>query len=74
MVNKNYRLFLAPQFNKLTTGTRLRVNLLGDMKIKDIPELKGFNIRYVIKGYEDLVKQGNLLVPRKVRYIEIFKK
>ncbi|HFD2028291.1 TPA: hypothetical protein ACF2C8_000002 [Clostridium perfringens] len=44
------------------------------MKIKDIPELKGFTIKYVTKGYEDLVKQGNLLVPRKVRYIEIFKK
>ncbi|WP_279230139.1 hypothetical protein [Clostridium perfringens] len=44
------------------------------MKIKDIPELKYFNIKYITKGYEDLVKQGNLLVPRKVRYIEIFKK
>ncbi|MDU5491405.1 MAG: hypothetical protein E6094_00360 [Clostridium perfringens] len=44
------------------------------MKIKDIPELKGFTIKYVTKGYEDLVKQGNFLVPRKVRYIEIFKK
>lgn len=74
MVNKNYNLFLAPQFNKLVTGARLRVDLLGDMKIKDIPELKDFNIKYVTKGYEDLVKKENLLVPRKVRYIEIFKK
>ncbi|AQW27809.1 TPA: hypothetical protein I9092_000719 [Clostridium perfringens] len=73
MVNKQYNLFLAPQFNKLTTGARLRVDLLVDMKIKNIPELK-FTIKYVTKGYEDLVKQGNLLVPRKVRYIEIFKK
>ncbi|HII4446585.1 hypothetical protein [Clostridium perfringens] len=74
MVNKNYNLFLAPQFNKLTTGAKLRVDLFGNMKIKDIPELKNFNIRYLTKGYEDLVKQGRLLVPRKVRYIEIFKK
>ncbi|WP_283692627.1 hypothetical protein [Clostridium perfringens] len=74
MVNKKYNLFLAPQFNKLTNGAKLRVDLLGDMKIKDIPELKGFTIKYVTKGYEDLVKQGNLLVLRKVRYIEIFKK
>ncbi|HAT4274137.1 hypothetical protein ACSXCH_09215 [Clostridium perfringens] len=74
MVNKKYNLFLAPQFNKLTNGAKLRVDLLGDMKIKNIPELKGFNIKYVTKGYEDLVKQGNLLVPRKVRYIEILKK
>ena len=74
MVNKKYNLFLAPQFNKLTTGAKLRVDLFGDMKIKDIPELKGFTIKYVTKGYEDLVKQGNLLVTRKVRYIEIFKK
>ncbi|EDT70553.1 conserved hypothetical protein [Clostridium perfringens D str. JGS1721] len=74
MVNKKYNLFLAPQFNRLTNGAKLRVDLLGDMKIKDIPELKGFTIKYITKGYEDLVKQGNLLVPRKVRYIEIFKK
>lgn len=74
MVNKKYNLFLAPQFNKLTTGAKLRVDLFGNMKIKDIPELKGFTIKYVTKGYEDLVKQGTLLVPRKVRYIEIFKK
>ncbi len=74
MVNKKYNLFLAPQFNKLTNGAKLRVDLLGDMKIKDIPELKGFTIKYITKGYEDLVKQGSLLVPRKVRYIEIFKK
>ncbi|EOU2001772.1 hypothetical protein ACV3WU_04895 [Clostridium perfringens] len=74
MVNKNYNLFLAPQFNKLTTGAKLRVDLFGNMKIKDIPELKNFNIRYLTKGYEDLVKQGSLLVPRKVRYIEILKK
>ena len=73
MVNKKYNLFLAPQFNKLTNGAKLRVDLLGDMKIKNIPELKDFNIKYITKGYEDLVKQGNLLVPRKVRYIEIFK-
>ncbi|EOU1476197.1 hypothetical protein VOH98_000768 [Clostridium perfringens] len=72
MVNKKYNLFLAPQFNKLTNGAKLRVDLFGDMKIKDIPELKDFNIKYITKGYEDLVKQGNLLVPRKVRYIEIF--
>ena len=74
MVNKKYNLFLAPQFNKFTTGAKLRVDLLGDMKIKDIPELKDFNIKYITKGYEDWVKQGNLLVPRKFRYIEIFKK
>ncbi|HAT4340601.1 TPA: hypothetical protein I9094_002904 [Clostridium perfringens] len=74
MVNKKYNLFLSPQFNKLTNGAKLRVDLLGDMKIKDITELKDFNIKYITKGYEDLVKQGNLLVSRKVRYIEIFKK
>ncbi|ASY50838.1 hypothetical protein [Clostridium perfringens] len=67
MVNKKYNLFLAPQFNKLTNGAKLRVDLLGDMKIKDIPELKGFTIKYITKGYKDWVKQGNLLVPRKVR-------
>ena len=55
MVNKKYNLFLAPQFNKFTTGAKLRVDLLGDMKIKDIPELKDFNIKYITKGYEDWV-------------------
>ncbi|MCX0386796.1 hypothetical protein LI053_15240 [Clostridium perfringens] len=74
MVNKKYKLFLSPQFNKLTNGSKLRVDLLGDMKIKDIPEFKDFTIKYITKGYKDWVKQGNLLVPRKVRYIEIFKK
>lgn len=74
MIDKKYNLFLSPKFNKLTNGAKLRVDLFGDMKIKDIPEFKGFTIKYVTNGYEDLVKQGNLLVPRKIRYIEIFKK
>ena len=52
----------------------MRVDLLGNMKIKDIEELKDFKILYVSQGHEDLVSIKGKEVPRKVRYIQIFKR
>lgn len=52
----------------------MRVDLFGDMKIKDIEELKDFKILYVSQGHEDLVSIKGKEVPRKVRYIQVFKR
>lgn len=70
----DYNIFLSATNKKLDDKAKMRVDLFGDMKIKDIKELKDFNILYVSQGHEDLVSIKGKKVPRKVRYIQIFKK
>lgn len=71
---KDYKIFLSATDNKIADKSKLRVDLFGNMKIKDIKELKKFNIIYFSKGYDDFVSIKGQLIPRKVRYIQIFKK
>ena len=71
---RDYNIFLSATDKKIADKSRLRVDLFGDMKIKDIKELKDFNVIYVSKGHEDFVKIKGKLVNRKVRYIQVFKK
>ena len=51
---KDYNIFLSPTDKKLNDKSRIRVDLLDGMKIKDIEELKDFKILYVSQGHEDL--------------------
>ena len=69
-----YKIFLSATNKKIADKSKMRVDLLGDMKIKDIEELKDFNILYVSQGHEYLVSIKGKKVPRKVRYIQVFKK
>ena len=69
-----YKIFLSATDKKIADKSKLRVDLFRDMKIKDIEELKDFNILYVSQGHEDLVSIKGKKVPRKVRYIQVFKK
>ena len=64
------------QFGKedIKEGDLLRVDLIDGFKIKDIEELKDFKILYVSQGHEDLVSIKGKEVPRKVRYIQVFKR
>lgn len=71
---KDYNIFLSPTDKKLNDKSRIRVDLLDGMKIKDIEELKDFKILYVSQGHEDLVSIKGKMIPRKVRYIQIFKR
>lgn len=71
---KDYNIFLSPTDKKLNDKSRIRVDLLDGMKIKDIEELKDFKILYVSQGHEDFVSIKGEMVPRKVRYVQIFKK
>lgn len=71
---RDYKIFLSATDKKLNDKSKLRVDLIGDMKIKDIKELKAFSIIYFSKGHEDLVTIEGKMIPRKVRYIQIFKK
>ena len=71
---KDYRIFLSALDTKIVDKSRLRIDLYGNMKIKDVPELKDFNILYISKGHEDLVSIKGKMVNRKTRYIKIFKR
>ena len=71
---KDYNIFLSPTDKKLNDKSRIRVDLLDGMKIKDIEELKDFKILYVSQGHEDFVSIKGEMIPRKVRYIQIFKR
>lgn len=71
---KDYRIFLSTLDTKIVDKSRLRIDLYGNMKIKDVPELKDFNILYISKGHEDLVSIKGKMVNRKTRYIKIFKR
>ena len=67
-----YKIFLSATDKEIADKSKMRVDLLGNMKIKDIEELKDFKILYVSQGHEDLVSIKGKEVPRKVRYIQIF--
>lgn len=69
-----YKIFLSATDRKIEDKSKLRVDLFGDMKIKNIKELKDFNIVYFSKGHEDLVTIKGIMIPRKVRYIQVFKR
>ena len=69
-----YKIFLSATDKEITDKSKMRVDLLGNMKIKDIEELKDFKILYVSQGHEDLVSIKCKEVLRKVRYIQVFKR
>ena len=69
-----YKIFLSATDKKIADKSKLRFDLFRDMKIKDIEELKDFKILYVSQGHEDLVSIKGKMIPRKVRYIQIFKR
>ena len=69
-----YKIFLSATDRKIEDKSKLRVDLFGDMKIKNIKELKDFKIVYFSKGHEDLVTIKGEMIPRKVRYIQVFKR
>lgn len=69
-----YKIFLSATDKEIADKSKMRVDLLGNMKIKDIKELKDFKILYVSQGHEDLVSIKGKEVHRKVRYIQIFKR
>ncbi|MBS6502170.1 MAG: hypothetical protein KH415_11170 [Clostridium sp.] len=71
---KDFKIFLSATDKKIVDKSRLRVDLFGDMKIKDIEELKKFNIIYCSKGHNDFVSIKGQMIPHKVRYIQVFKK
>ena len=71
---KNYNIFLSANNKKLEDKALMRIDLFDNMKIKDIEELKNFNVVYISKGHEDTVYIKNSKVTRNVRYIQIFKK
>lgn len=69
-----YKIFLSATDTRIEDKSRLRIDLYGNMKIKDVKELKDFNIVYCSKGHEDLVSVKGQMVNRKVRYIQVFKR
>ncbi|MCR1953205.1 hypothetical protein NSA50_19675 [Clostridium sp. DSM 100503] len=69
-----YKIFLSAIDTKIKDRSRLRIDLYGDMKIKDVKELKDFNIKYCFKGHDDFVSIKGKMIPRKVRYIQVFKR
>lgn len=69
-----YKIFLSATDNKIEDKSRLRVDLYGNMKIKDVKELKDFNILYCSQGHQDFISLKGKIVNRKVRYIQVFKK
>ena len=71
---KDFKIFLSATDKKIVDKSRLRIDLFGDMKIKNVNELKAFNIVYYSKGHNDFVSLKGQKIPRKVRYIQVFKK
>ncbi|MBD7915845.1 hypothetical protein H9660_11885 [Clostridium sp. Sa3CUN1] len=71
---RDYKIFLSASNKNIEDKATLRVDLYGDIKIKDIEELKDFNIVYISKGHEETVSIKGANVPCKVRYIQVFKK
>lgn len=65
-MNKNYRIYMEFGKKEIKTGNILRIDLFKGFKLKDIPELKMFNIVYEQKGHNE--------TDRKVRYIRVFEK
>ena len=71
---KDYKLFLSAINTKLENKAKLRVDLIGDMKISEIKELKDFNLVYLGSSFEDFITINGNSIKRKVRYIQIFRK
>ena len=71
---KDYKLFLSAVDTKLHNKSKLRVDLIGDMKISEIKELENFNVVYLGSSFEDFITIKENSVKRKVRYIQIFEK
>ncbi|WP_294196921.1 hypothetical protein [uncultured Clostridium sp.] len=71
---KDYKIFLSANDKFLKDKAKIRIDLLGNMKIKDIEELKDFKILYVSKGHDDFINIKGEYIQRKVRYVQIFKK
>lgn len=71
---KDYKLFLSAVDTKLHNKSKLRVDLIGDMKISEINELKNFNVIYLGSSFDDFITIKGNSVKRKVRYIQIFEK
>ncbi len=69
-----YKIFLSATDSKIEDKSRLRIDLYGNMKIKDVKELKDFNILYCSQGHQDFFSIKGKMVSRKVRYIQVFKK
>ena len=69
-----YKIFLSATDSKIEDKSRLRVDLYGNMKIKDVKELKDFNIVYCSQGHQDFISLKGKMINRKVRYIQVFKK
>ena len=65
-----YKIFLSATDKEIADKSRMRVDLFGDMKIKDIEELKDFKILYVSQGHEDLVSIKGKEVQKIVSFIE----
>ncbi len=70
----DYKIFFPPNETQVKDKLNLRVDLIGEIKINEIPEFKDFNVVYVSKGHDDLTTIKGKLVKRKVRYIQVFQK
>ena len=68
-----YKIFLSATDKEIADKSKMRVDLFGDMKIKDIEELKDFKILYVSQGHEDLVSIKGKEVPRKLDIYKFLK-
>ncbi len=71
---KDYKIFFSANENQIKDKSKLRVDLIGEMKINEIPDFKNFNIVYVSKGHDDLVTVKGQPIKRKVRYIQVFER
>lgn len=71
---RDYNIFLSATDKILKDKSKMRVDLLGDMKIKDIEELKDFKILYISQGHEDFISIKGEKILRRVRYIQVFKR
>lgn len=71
---KDYNLFLSAKYTKLINKAKLRIDLIGNIKISEIKELKKFNILYLGNSFDDFITIKGFPIKRKVRYIQIFNK
>ena len=71
---KNYLIY--KQFGKdvIKAGDMIRVDLFNGYKMKDIEELKKFNLVYEQKGHDDVIRRKGKEISRKVRYIKVYNK
>ncbi len=67
-----YKISLSATNRKIEDKSRFRVDLYGNMKIKNVKELKDFNILYCSQEHQDFISLKGKMVNHKVRYIQIF--